>query len=95
MKEYRLVSWPQLSAPFDRIAYRRILSDMSQRHMTLAQLARGSGIRRQKVRVFLDMLDAKTLISEREAPAHRTLFGSLRPLGGWIRRAIASGQPPR
>jgi hypothetical protein len=93
MKEYRLVSWPQLSAPFDRIAYRRILNDMSLRHMTLAQLAEGSGIRRQKVRAFLDMLDAKTLIDEREAAAGDSFFGSLRPLGGWLRRA--TGLPTR
>ena len=38
MKEYRLAAWPQLRAPFDRMAHRRMLSDMSQRHMTLAQL---------------------------------------------------------
>jgi hypothetical protein len=95
MKEYRLVSWPQLSAPFDRIAYRRMLSDMSHRHMTLAQLAEGSGVRRQQVRAFLEMLDAKTMLNEREASADVSLFGSLRPLGGWIRRAISSGQAQR
>jgi hypothetical protein len=95
MKEYRLVSWPQLSAPFDRIAYRRILNEMSHRHMTLAQLAEGSGVRRQQVRAFLDMLDSKTLLNERDAPADDSLLGSLRPLGGWIRRAISSGQSQR
>jgi len=46
MKEYRLVAWPQLRAPFDRIAHRRMLSDMSHRHMTVAQLIECSGMRR-------------------------------------------------
>ena len=89
MKEYRLAAWPQLRAPFDRIAYRRMLSDMSHRHVTLAQLAETSGIRRQDVRSFLDMLGAAGLIAEREASAPDSLFGSLRPLGGWLRRALA------
>jgi hypothetical protein len=89
MKEYRLAAWPQLRAPFDRIAYRRMLSDMSHRHVTLAQLAESSGIRRQDVRSFLDMLGADGLIAEREATAPDSLFGSLRPLGGWLRRALA------
>ncbi|MDE2094068.1 MAG: hypothetical protein KGI87_09470, partial [Burkholderiales bacterium] len=90
MKEYRLAAWPQLRAPFDRIAYRRMLSDMSHRHMTLAQLVEASGVRRQEVRVFIEMLDAKGLIAERDATAPDSLFGSLRPLGGWLRRALST-----
>jgi hypothetical protein len=95
MKEYRLVAWPQLRAPFDRIAYRRMLSDMSHRHMTLAQLTECSGIRRQEVRVFLEMLASRQLIVQREAPPGDSLFGSLRPLGGWLKRAWAAGQAER
>lgn len=95
MKEYRLVAWPQLRAPFDRIAYRRMLSDMSHRHMTLAQLAECSGIRRHEVRSFLEMLESRELITEREAPVPDSLFGSLRPFGGWLRRALASAHADR
>jgi len=90
MKEYRLVAWPQLRAPFDRIAYRRMLSDMSHRHMSFAQLVECSGVRRHEVRSFLEMLEARHLIDERECPAVDSLFGSLRPLGGWLRRALAA-----
>ena len=90
MKEYRLVAWPHLRPPFDRIAYRRMLSDMSHRHMTLAQLSECSGLRRHEVRVFLDMLEARHLVAQREAAADASLFGSLRPLGGWLRRALAA-----
>ena len=90
MKEYRLVAWPQLRAPFDRIAYRRMLSDMSHRHMTFAQLIECSGMRRQEVRVFVEMLEARGVVVEREAAVSDSLFGSLRPLGGWLRRALAS-----
>jgi hypothetical protein len=90
MKEYRLVAWPQLRAPFDRIAHRRMLSDMSHRHMSLAQLTECSGVRRHDVRVFLDMLEARRLVVERDAPEDDSLFGSLRPFGGWLRKALAS-----
>jgi hypothetical protein len=90
MKEYRLAAWPQLRPPFDRIAYRRMLSDMSHRHMTLAQLMECSGIKRQEVRVFIEMLEARDLLIEREAPPADSLFGSLRPFGGWLRRALAA-----
>lgn len=96
MKEYRLAAWPQLRHPFDKIAYRRMLSDMSHRFMTLPQLVECSGIRRQQVRSFLEMLEARGLIAEREAEPVDSLFGSLRPLGGWIRRALtASPSHPR
>jgi hypothetical protein len=90
MKEYRLAAWPQLRPPFDKIAYRRMLSDMSHRHMTLAQLVDCSGIRRHEVRSFIDMLEARGLVSHREAASPDSLFGSLRPLGGWLRRALAA-----
>ncbi|HEY9240070.1 MAG TPA: hypothetical protein VIP10_14600, partial [Burkholderiaceae bacterium] len=89
MKEYRLVAWPQLRPPFDRIAYRRMLSDMSHRHMSVAQLAGCSGLRRHDVRAFVEMLEARDLIAERDAAAPDSLFDSLRPLGGWLRRALA------
>ncbi len=90
MKEYRLVAWPQLKAPFDRIAHRRMLSDLSHRHMSLARLAECSGMRRHDVRAFLEMLEARDLLVEREAAVVDSLFGSLRPLGGWLRRAFAA-----
>jgi hypothetical protein len=95
MKEYRLVAWPQLRPPFDRIAYRRMLSDMSHRHMTLAQLGECSGIRRHEVRGFLDMLASRQLLAERDAAPGDSLFGSLRPFGGWLRRAFAAAHAGR
>jgi hypothetical protein len=58
--------------------------------MTLAQLIECSGIRRHEVRSFLEMLESRELITEREAPVPDSLFGSLRPFGGWLRRALAS-----
>ena len=38
MKEHRLAAWPDLGPQHRRTAYRRLLSDMSQRHVSLAEL---------------------------------------------------------
>ena len=91
MKEYRLAAWPQLRAPYDKIAYRRMLNDMSHRHVTVAQLSDLSGIRKHDVRNFVDMLQARGLVEDREVSNPDSLFGSLRPLGGWLKRALAAG----
>ncbi len=95
MKEYRLAAWPQLRPPFDKTAYRRMLSNMSHRHMTLAQLVECSGVRRQQVRQFVEMLGERGMVAEREASEPDSLFDSLRPLGGWIKRALSPSDADR
>jgi hypothetical protein len=92
MKQFRLAAWPQLRAPFDRIGHRRMLSDMSQRHLSVAQLVESSGLRRHEVREFLGVLESRGLIAKREVSRPESLFGSLRPMGGWLRRAFTSTQ---
>src|SRR3990167_4413310 len=90
MKEYRLTAWPDLTPPYHRTAYRRMASDMSHRFMTLAQLADTSGLRRMEVRHFVDMLEGRGLLVERESMLPESQFWSLRPLGGWLKRAMSS-----
>ena len=86
MKEYRLTAWPDLSAPYQGSAYRRMLSDMSHRYVSMSQLTTSSGVRRQDVRQFLDSLGSRGLLAERELFVSDTLLDSVRPLGDWIRR---------
>lgn len=95
MKEYRLLAWAELPAPYHRMAYRRMLTDLSHRYMTLAQLVSASGLKRQEVREFLDMLEARDLLIDREGFANDSVFGSLRPLGGWIRKALNASATDR
>lgn len=96
MKEYRLAAWPDLEGPYQRIAYRRMLSDMSQRFVTQSRLVHSSGLGRSQVREFIEMLESNGLLWEREAAGPEdSLFGPLRPLGGWIRRALAPHATPR
>ena len=87
MKEYRLLAWPEHSAEFRRTAYRRVLSEMSSRHMSVAQLAEVSGLKKLEVRAFVAMLDRKSLVDERDCSAPAS---SLDAAGAWdwLRRAI-------
>ena len=80
MKQYRLTAWPDLRAPFQRTAYRRILNEMSQRYVTLSELAGSSGLRRRDVRQFVDMLCHRGMVGERVAEAAPSRFASLWPM---------------
>lgn len=88
MKEYRLSAWPDLGASYDRMAFRRILTEMSQRYMSLPHLAARSGLARREVRRFVKMLGARGLLSERvSSQPGESVFGALMPWGDWMRRS--------
>jgi biotin operon repressor len=95
MKEYRLTAWPDLDPTHDRTRFRRLLSDMSHRYMSVAQLADRSGLRRPEVRRFVEQLQRSGQAIEREATEPDSLFGSLRPLGGWLARTFDSASARR
>jgi predicted transcriptional regulator len=85
MKEYRLVAWPELRPPHDRTVYRRMLSDMSHRHLTVWQLVAASGLRRPEVQGFIDFLRTRDLVIERERRA-AGLHDTLAPMLAWLQR---------
>ena len=66
MKEYKLVSLPQWIHSFDKIVFRRMVSDLSHRHLTLPELVKSSGLRRQEVEHFLRALKSQGLLQERD-----------------------------
>ena len=89
MKEYRLIAWAELPAPYHRTAYRRMLIDMSHRYVSLAQLMTSSSLKRQEAQQFLDALEARGVLLQRELyEPSDSMFGSLRPLGDWLRKAL-------
>jgi biotin operon repressor len=90
MKEYKLAGWPDLPPVYQRIAYRRMLSDMSQRYVSMPKLAKRSGLSRHEVRQFIEMLDSRGMLLEHDSGAPDSILDSLRPLGGWIRRAFSA-----
>lgn len=90
MKEYKLSGWPELGSPYQRTCYRRMLSDLSHRWMSLTQLIAASGSSRTEVRGFLTMLSGRGLLVEREAEP-QTLVDSL---GEWFRRTVNGSAAP-
>jgi len=90
MKEFKLAAWPDLPAPYQRTVYRRMLSDMSHRYVGLPGLIKASGLPRNEVRQFVEMLELRGLLQERDTSAPDSIFDSLRPLGGWIKRALTA-----
>ncbi len=66
-----------------------MLSELSQRYVTLPRLVQRSGLRRREVRTFVEMLELRGLLSQRDAKAAACLFDPLRPLASWLRRAFA------
>ena len=92
MKEYRLASWPELPAHFRHAGHRRILSDMSHRHMTLAQLSDCSGLRRLEVTHFIEFLEAGGHVTGRIAVIEPRLPRLTRQIGDWLRRAMVAAQ---
>ncbi len=86
MKEYRLHSWPDLPSEFRRTGYRRLLSELSQRHIGESALMRRHGLRPGEVRALLQFLSQRDLLDVREAaPAARFSI-----LPAWWRRLRAS-----
>jgi hypothetical protein len=87
MKEYKLLSWPDLPAEFRRTGFRRLLSELSQRHISEAALLKRDGIKPAEVRALLQFLAKLDLLDVREsAPAHSKWRPSL---SGWLRRLTA------
>lgn len=89
MKEYRLKSWPELPAAFRRTVYRRLLSDLSQRHMSEAALRQRSGLGTADVRALLHYLETEGLLDQRacEDPPRAGLLSRFAwPLQAWMRR---------
>ena len=87
MKHYKLQAWPDLGAPFDRTAHRRMLHRMSQRYVSLPRLLKESGLPRGEVLQFLEALDERGLLRVQELGAPASRLGAFSPLA-WLRRAL-------
>ena len=94
MKEYRLLAWPELPAEYRRTAHRRVLSEMSQRFVSVAKLVEISGLKKAELRAFIEILDDRDVVTDRDTAAPDSFLDSLRPLG-WLRRAIGPNHDRR
>lgn len=94
MKEYKLSGWPELPTNYQRTAYQRMLHQMSQGFVPLAQLARASGLDRDSVRQFLGQLNTRGVLVEREHTAAPLALTVANRSIAWLRRALGP-RPPR
>jgi hypothetical protein len=92
MKHYKLSSWPELPAAYHRTVYRRMLSDLSHRYMSLSALVVSSGASKLEVRQFLQMLDSKGLLVDREDESDSFFDTTIRPMGDWLRTVFGADQ---
>ncbi|HJV70032.1 hypothetical protein [Ideonella sp.] len=84
MKEYKLLSWPDLPTEFRRMGFRRLLSEMSQRHLSEATLLKRDGVKPSEVRALLRLLAERGVLEVRTAEPRS---GRWRPaIAGWLRR---------
>jgi len=82
MKTYKLKAWPDLPPGFRRMGHRRVLNQLSQRHVGEPELLRESGLPAQDLKLLLGHLSGHGLLDEREAPHAEVRAGHE---GGWIR----------
>ena len=94
MKEFKLAAWPDLPPAYHRTVFRRMLSDMSHRYMTVPQLLLSSGATKLEVRMFMQMLNEHGLLCERDSDSE-SLLDSLRPIGDWFRRTLQGPEAPK
>ena len=87
MKTYRLASWPDLPAEFQRTGFRRALSELSMRAVGVDRLMAASGLTRPELVGLLERLESQDLLVE------STCADAVAPLGWferWRKSAAAS-----
>jgi hypothetical protein len=92
MKQYKLSAWPELTAPYHRTVYRRMLSDMSHRWMSCAALIECSGATKLEVRQFLQALESMGVLTDREDDSDSFFDTTIRPMGDWLRTVFGADQ---
>lgn len=87
MKEYKLLSWPDLPVEFRRTAFRRLLCELSQRHISESMLLKREGIKASETRALLKFLASREVLEVRQATNDT---GRWRPaFTSWLRRLTA------
>jgi uncharacterized membrane protein YccC len=77
MKQYKLTAWPDLPPRLQKTTCRRVVSELSQRFVSVRDLARSSGGASRDVEELVDWLQAQGLLMMRDAPQ------AVKAGGGW------------
>ena len=78
MKQYKLTAWPELPPRFQKTTMRRVVSELSQRFVSVRDLARSSGASIRDVEELIAKLEKDGMLMTRAAPQAIGQAG-----GGW------------
>ena len=68
MKQYKLTAWPELAPRFQNTTMRRVVSELSQRFVSVRDVARSSGASARDVEELLAKLDKDGMLMTRATP---------------------------
>jgi len=68
MKQYKLTAWPELSPRFQNTTMRRVVSELSQRFVSVRDVARSSGASARDVEELLAKLEKDGMLMTRATP---------------------------
>ena len=68
MKQYKLTAWPDLSPRFQKTTMRRVVSELSQRFVSVRDLARSSGASKSDIEELIAKLDKDGQLMTRATP---------------------------
>ena len=76
MKQYKLTAWPDLSPRFQKTTMRRVVSELSQRFVSVRDLARSSGAPAREIEELVARLARDGMLMARATPQSLTQSGS-------------------
>ena len=68
MKQYKLTAWPDLSPRFQKTTMRRVVSELSQRFVSVRDLTRSCGAGAHDVEELIAKLDKDGMLMTRATP---------------------------
>jgi len=78
MKQYKLTAWPDLPPRFQKTTMRRVVSELSQRFVSVRDLARSSGASVRDIEELVARLEQDGMLMTRAMPQSATQSG-----GAW------------
>ena len=76
MKQYKLTAWPDLSPRFQKTTMRRVVSELSQRFVSVRDLARSSGAPAREIEELVSKLEKDGMLMTRATPQSVNQSGS-------------------
>ena len=68
MKQYKLTAWPELPPRFQKTTMRRVVSELSQRFVSVRDLARSSGASARDIEELISTLEKDGMLMTRATP---------------------------